>query len=67
MLRIALLLLVCVVALVVEARADALSSTPGYFRFPALSDDGIVFTAEGDLVARAGARRRCGPTHEQAR
>ena len=25
------------------------SSAPGYFRFPALSDDGLVFTAEGDL------------------
>ncbi|HTU99365.1 MAG TPA: hypothetical protein VMF13_02425, partial [Luteitalea sp.] len=31
------------------------ASAPGYFRYPALSDDGLVFTAEGDLW-RVGVR-----------
>jgi tricorn protease len=37
------------------ARADVSDSRPGYFRHPTLSDDGIVFTAEGDLW-RVGVR-----------
>lgn len=37
------------------ARADAPSARPGYFRFPTLADDGILFTAEGDLW-RVGVR-----------
>ena len=38
-----------------EARADAPAAAAGYFRFPSLSDDGIVFTAGGDLW-RVGVR-----------
>ena len=37
------------------ARADVAGSRPGYFRYPTLADDGIVFTAEGDLW-RVGVR-----------
>lgn len=37
------------------ARADERASAVGYFRFPALSDDGVVFTAQGDLW-RVGLR-----------
>ncbi|AMY11908.1 Tricorn protease [Luteitalea pratensis] len=38
-----------------DVRADEPGSGPGYFRYPTLSDNGIVFTAAGDLW-RVGIR-----------
>lgn len=50
-----LLILFCLLPVTgeVEARGQDMAapqrSAPGYFRFPTLTNDGIVFTAEGDL------------------
>lgn len=50
-----LLILFCLLPLPREVEAGPpdvaapTHSAPGYFRFPTLTDDGVVFTAEGDL------------------
>ncbi|HKT47299.1 MAG TPA: S41 family peptidase [Candidatus Acidoferrales bacterium] len=54
----AALIAACVVSL---AANDAPSTRPGYYRFPAIHGDTIIFTAEGDLwtvSASGGAARR---------
>lgn len=52
---------VAALLLALGAATAAQAQSPGYFRYPAIHDDTVVFTAEGDLwlaSARGGAARR---------